>query len=113
MRGSGLFVGETGIAVNHHFLLPRDRSSFQFTDGQYRLDVLAHLLGDRKATLLCSQELTITCELADSLVVPGTGLYFDCGPDSGRYPPHVDKRPPLPDPADFIGVLALRPGKGS
>ena len=60
-----------------------------------------------------SQELTITRELADSLAEPGTGLYFDWGPDSGRYLPHVDKRPPLPDPEDFIGALALRTGKGS
>jgi len=113
MRGSGLFVGETGIAANHHFLMPRDLSSFQFTEGQYRMDVVARLLGDRKPTLLFSQELTISRDLAAALAEPGTGLYFDWGPDSARYLPHVDKRPPLPDPEDFIGVLALRPGKGS
>ena len=28
VRGSGLFVGETGIAANHHFLIPKDGSSF-------------------------------------------------------------------------------------
>jgi hypothetical protein len=27
-RGSGLFVGETGVATNHHFLTPRDGSGF-------------------------------------------------------------------------------------
>ncbi len=112
MRGSGLFVGENGIAANHHFLMPRDSSSFQFTEGQYRLDVVAHLLGDRKPTVLFSQELTITRDLAAALAIVGTGLYFDWGPDSGRYLPHVDKRPPLPDLEDVIGVLAPRPGKG-
>jgi hypothetical protein len=25
----------------------------------------------------------------------------------------ADKRPPLPDPEDLIGLLSLRPGKGS
>jgi len=34
VRGSGLFVGETGIAANHHFLTPRDGSSFHFTEGR-------------------------------------------------------------------------------
>ena len=30
VRGSGLFVGETGVAANHHFLTPEDGSSFPF-----------------------------------------------------------------------------------
>src|SRR6266446_2273204 len=45
VRGSGLFVGETGVAANHHFLIPREGVSFHFTEGRYRLDVYAHLLG--------------------------------------------------------------------
>jgi hypothetical protein len=47
VRGSGLFVGETGVAADHHFLTPRDGSSFRFTEGHYRLEVFAHLLGDK------------------------------------------------------------------
>ena len=57
VRGSGLFVGETGVAANHHFLAPGDNNSFQFVEGRYRLDVYAHLLGDQKSTLLFSQAL--------------------------------------------------------
>jgi len=111
MLGSGLFVGETGVAANHHFLAPYD-SKYQFTEGQYRLDVVARLHGDRDAKLLFSQELTISREVAAALAEPATGLYFEWGPDAKRYLPYVDKRPPLPDPEDFIGVLAaLRPGK--
>jgi hypothetical protein len=33
VRGSGLFVGETGIAADHHFLTPEDGNSFRFTEG--------------------------------------------------------------------------------
>jgi hypothetical protein len=51
-RGSGLFVGETGVEANHHFLIPRDGSTFHFTEGRYRMDVFAKLLGDRSQTLL-------------------------------------------------------------
>ena len=43
-RGSGLFVGETGVEANHHFLIPRDGSTFHFTEGRYRMDVFAKLL---------------------------------------------------------------------
>lgn len=38
VRGSGLFIGETGIVANHHFLAPTDGSSFRFTEGRYRMD---------------------------------------------------------------------------
>jgi hypothetical protein len=94
VRGSGLFVGETGVVVNHHFLTPGDGSSFRFTAGHYRMDVFAQLLGDRRRTLLFSQALEISPEIGTMLQEPFTGLYFDWGPDSLRYLPHVDKRPP-------------------
>lgn len=89
VRGSGLFVGETGIAANHHFLLPRDGSGFRFTEGLYRLDVFAHLLGDSEKTRLFSQTLEISVENAVALTKSSAGLYFDWGPDSSRYLPHV------------------------
>ncbi len=47
MRGSGLFVGETGVAANHHFLAPNDSCSFRFVEGRYKLEVFARLLGDK------------------------------------------------------------------
>ena len=107
VRGSGLFVGETGVAVGHHFLTPDDARSFHFTEGHYRLDVFARLLGDQKSTRLFSQTLDISREAADELKEPSTGLYFDWGPDSFRYLPHVEKRPPSPDAEDFLKVLGL------
>ncbi len=94
VRGSGLFVGENGIAVNHHFLVPRDDTSFRFVAGRYKLDVFARLLGDREQTLLWSQELEVTNEAARELEEPIAGLYFDWGPDAGRYLPHIDNRSP-------------------
>jgi len=107
VRGSGLFVGETGIAANHHFLAPRDNNSFHFTEGQYRLEVFAHLLGDNQKTLLFSQTLEVSREIGALLQEPGMGLYFDWGPDSSRYLTHVEKRPPSPDAEDFLKALGL------
>jgi hypothetical protein len=91
VRGSGLFVGETGLAANHHFLLPPDAGPFPFTDGQYRLELFARLLGDDGTKRLLSQELTISRDTATSLEDPGTGVYFDWEPDSARYRSHVDR----------------------
>lgn len=105
VRGSGLFVGETGVEANHHFLTPKDGSSFSFVEGRYRMEVFAHLLGDRRLTKLFSQELEISIELATLLKQPHAGLYFDWGPDSSRYLPHIDERPPAPDPSKFLDAL--------
>jgi hypothetical protein len=109
-RGSGLFVGETGVEANHHFLIPRDGSTFHFTEGRYRMDVFAKLLGDGSQTLLFSQTLEIPRETAAHLEKPGTGLYFDRGPDSSRYLQYVDNRPSPPDPEGFLELLRLARG---
>jgi hypothetical protein len=105
VRGSGLFVGENGVAANHHFLAPHDAHSFSFAAGIYRLDVYAHLLGATNTTLLFSQSLEITVEIATQLRETDTGLYFDWGPDSSRYIPHVDKRARTPTPETFVDRL--------
>jgi hypothetical protein len=105
VRGSGLFVGETGIAANHHFLTPRDGNSFRFTEGRYRVDVFAHLLGDKSPTRLFSQVLEVTRELAAALEERTSGLYFDWGPDSSRYLPHIDKRLSRPNAEDFLRLF--------
>jgi hypothetical protein len=105
VRGSGLFVGETGVAANHHFLIPRDGSRFHFTEGRYRLEVFAHLVGDKVKIRLFSQTLEVSVETGAALAEPGVGLYFDWGPDSSRYLPHVEKRPSSPDPEEFFKLL--------
>jgi hypothetical protein len=94
VRGSGLFVGETGVEANHHFLSPRDGSSFRFTEGRYRVDVFARLLGDEKQTCLFSETLELSREFAAELATSNAGVYFDWGPDSLRYLPHLETRPP-------------------
>jgi len=108
VRGSGLFVGETGVEANHHFLLPRDVISFRFQEGRYEVEVFARLLGDKKQTRLFSQTLDITRELAASLEEPNAGVYFDWGPDSSRYLSHVERRQPSPDLDDFLTILSRR-----
>ena len=107
VRGSGLFVGESGVAANHHFLTPDDGYSFIFTSGHYTLNVYAKLLGDKRQKLLFSQSLEISPEVARAIQEPGAGLYFDWGPDSSRYMPHVEKRSPAPDPEKFLENLDI------
>lgn len=108
VRGSGLYVGETGIAANHHFLTPDDGSTFRFMPGRYLLKVHARLLGDSKPIQLFSQDLEIPPALAIQLCEGQSGLYFDWGPDSSRYQPHVEHRAALHD-AEL--VLAINPDR--
>jgi hypothetical protein len=114
VRGSGLFVGETGISANHHFLTPEDGKAFSFIEGHYKLDVFAHLLGDLKPIRLFSQELDISRDIATALREKNAGLYFDWGPDSSRYLPHVEQRAPSRDAASFLRFLeeAAAPDSG-
>lgn len=111
VRGSGLFVGETGVAANHHFLTPIDGNAFRFTDGHYRLDVYAHLLGDAKPLLLFSQVLEVSREAAAEMAEKTAGLYFDWGPDSSRYLPHVDHQSPSPNMEDFFRLFGEKEHK--
>jgi hypothetical protein len=112
VRGSGLFVGETGIAANHHFLTPGEDNAFRFIEGVYRLNVFARILGEKSKKLLFSHSLEISRETALRLQEPGTGLYFDWGPDSARYIPHVEKRMSSPDVGDLTELLGIA-GKNS
>jgi len=93
-RGSGLYVGETGVAANHHFLAPPDGTHFHFIEGSYRLEVFAKLVGDRGSKKLFHQRLDVSREMATALKEPLAGLYFDWGPESGGYIPHVREREP-------------------
>jgi hypothetical protein len=107
VRGSGLFVGQSGIATNHHFLLPEDNTNFCFTEGQYKLEVFARLLGNKEYTRLFLQKLEISRDLAASLLKPNTGLYFDWGPDSMSYFPHI-KQSIVPNPDEFLKMLGIK-----
>ena len=111
VRGSGLFVGETGVATDHHFLTPEDGRHFTFSAGHYRLAVYIKLLGDKAPLVLFSQQLEVTGDIAAQLSTPGTGLYFDWGPDSADYLPHVEQRRPVELPQELVALLGRPPSE--
>ncbi|MEA2878238.1 MAG: hypothetical protein QOF14_3434 [Hyphomicrobiales bacterium] len=93
VRGSGLFVGESGVEANHHFLLPPDAAPFPFVAGKHKLSVFVRLLGDRHERMLFSQVLEISEQEANEIGLQDTGLYFDWMPNKSRYVSHIDRRP--------------------
>jgi hypothetical protein len=91
VRGSGLFVGENGVAANHHFLLGPGRREFAFTAGRYQVEVVARLVGDRTDKRLFLQEIVLTDDLASALRNADTGVYFDWAPDASRCVSHIER----------------------
>jgi hypothetical protein len=91
-RGSGLFVGESGVVYDHHFLLPDDGTSFIFLAGEYQIDVYASVVGKDADLHLSSAKLMVTDAMAVHLKGLACGLYFDWGPDSKAYQARLDKK---------------------
>jgi hypothetical protein len=91
VRGSGLFVGETGVEANHHFLISKNSDHFAFISGKYQIDVYAHLLGDRTRRLLFSQTLNFSEENSEAIGHNDAGLYFDWLPNHMEYLDHLDQ----------------------
>ena len=92
-RGSGLFVGENGVATNHHFLLPKDGTGYQFLPGRYILAVYVSLVNRPKQLLLGKFSVMLTEKQAKAIAEKKAGVFFDWGPDLSDYQSHIDLRP--------------------
>jgi hypothetical protein len=107
-RGAGVAVRQDGSALDHHFLLPRDGTTYQFLAGEYKLDLFAIVVGRSKPHRLASIVLSVSDSQADRLRDDKTaGLYFDWSPETGRYHGHIDQAR-QPDPLPFY-MLAPDP----
>lgn len=106
VRGSGLFVGDTGVAENHHFLTPKDGSDFEFKEGRHDLGVYAKLVGDSQGIRLWTQCLVVSAVEATRLSQENYGLYFDWGPASGQYITHLGASPPDVTHEELVRMLA-------
>lgn len=98
-RGSGLYVGFEGVSCNHHFLLPKNSSIFEWLDGQYTVKVFAKVVSDRKPRLLRKISMSITESQAKELRQDNAGIYFDWGPDQQAYQANIEIRNPEPLPS--------------
>jgi hypothetical protein len=83
--GSGLRVGDDGVSFNHHFLPPKDSSSFRFRAGEYAIDAYARILNRKAPVLLYTMKLSLSEELATALSDRTRGVLFTWGPDSQDY----------------------------
>lgn len=92
-RGSGLYVGHEGLTFNHHFVLPKDGTKFEFLAGDYLLEIFATPI-NHSPLCLAQVQLHLSEQQAEALKDKHSAVFFDWGPDSGKYHAHVDRREP-------------------
>lgn len=91
--GSGLRVGEEGVASNHHFLPPKNENTFSFLAGEYVIEVYARIIKRSATVLLSTVKVALTEEQAAALRDKNRGILFTWGPDAQSYYAHVDSAP--------------------
>jgi hypothetical protein len=92
VRGSGFFINKSGVACNHHFLLPKDGSGFSFLSGDYVLQVYVETV-DENPKMIFEQSLQLTTQQQDEMKSKTAGTYFDWAPNTQNYFSHVDTNP--------------------
>lgn len=91
-RGSGLYISKSGLACNHHFLLPKDGNNYLFLSGDYLLQVYIETV-DKNPIKIFEQKLQLTKEQGNEMVDQRAGLFFDWAPNTQNYYSHIDIRP--------------------
>jgi hypothetical protein len=104
MIGSGLRVGEEGMAFNHHFLPPKP-TAFDFVAGEYEIEVHARIVNRREPLLLSRLKITLTQEQASVLSDKSKGVIFTWGPDSGCYRGSVSAAPLTATPGRSLTLM--------
>ena len=82
--GSGLYVGQTGVSSNHHFTLSMNQPAYDFTAGEYTLQVFAQQPGEAAPAMLSEVKLTVDAERAKALA-QRKGVLFVLEPDTQKY----------------------------
>jgi hypothetical protein len=92
VRGSGLYVNKNGIACNHHFLMPRDGSVYDFLSGEYNLQIFVESV-DKTPKKIFDQKLLLSDSQQKEMLAKKAGIYFDWEPNTQDYFSHVDEGP--------------------
>jgi hypothetical protein len=96
--GSGLFVGPTGVACDHHFNPRRGSDDFLFLDGQYRIEVFAADIRRSKPELPMELNFTVDAQQAAELIqITDTELFLLWNADSCIYEGRVERGRPRLD----------------
>jgi hypothetical protein len=88
VRGSGIYVGEQGVEMYHHFIVPKSVNGFKFLPGQYDIEIFA-VIRDVKVKLY-DLHLHLPEELINILSNGVLGVFFDWDPESNSYTAYTE-----------------------
>lgn len=91
VRGSGLFIPESGVATNHHFSPIDHEPVFLFSPGTYTLELVAKLVGRAPLVPLCTITLEMPNSPFGSTIAPDAAVYFNWSPEHSRYIASIEK----------------------
>lgn len=92
VRGSGLFIPETGIATNHHFNPVDAETFFRFTEGAYSLELVAKLVGSERLVSLWKVTLQMPAEPFSGSIAMETAVFYSWSPEQKCYIASIEKR---------------------
>ena len=92
IRGSGLFVPETGVATNHHFNPVDAETLFLFSQGAYSLELVAKLVGRERLVSLWDVTLEMPAGVFGSTIARETAVFYSWSPEQRCYVASVEKR---------------------
>lgn len=92
IRGSGIFVPETGLATNHHFNPADTENVFLFSAGVYSLELVAKVLGRRRLLSLWRIELEMPSGVFGSTIRRDSSVFFNWLPERRQYVASIESR---------------------
>jgi len=92
VRGSGLFVPETGMATNHHFNPVDSEILFLFSQGSYSLELVAKLVGRERLVSLWDVTLEMPAGVFGSTIARETAVFYNWSPEQRCYIASIEKR---------------------
>lgn len=92
IRGSGLFVPETGVATNHHFNPIDAEAMFLFSGGSYSLELVAKLVGTERLASLWNVTLEVPADVFGATIAREKTIFYSWSPETRSYVASVEDR---------------------
>jgi hypothetical protein len=93
VRGSGLYVGREGVALNHHFVLLSRSATCDFEAGKQVLEIFALQVGDLGPRRLAEAAFSLTEEMANALNLKAAAVWFNWNPQEASYTAEIESNP--------------------
>jgi hypothetical protein len=92
VRGSGLFVPETGVVTNHHFNPLDTETLFLFSGGTYTVELFAKIIGREQLESLWRIDLEMPSGVFGKTIARENAVFFSWSPERQRYVATVEDR---------------------